>query len=1107
MVAPFFYASAQTPCATASSSSTFTQDFETGSSDMKETETTYASSEISSRGANSSSYGIHMQGGSSSSGFASYTSGSSAFLYNTTHIVTNDRTICATSDELTLTFDLEQTYTYAYYYSWFRLTINGTPIASTDGTTYHSAPTQNLGTWNSLTYDLSPYTGTEFTIGWEACLKYRDNYNGYAGDIANVDNISIAVESTVSVGTNSTYTYYNPYWAWYNYSTASALYLASEVNNFQTFNSLSWYVNTINCASTVNNVTIYMAHETTGSITSGLNSPIPANGQSNLTDWTLVYSGSITVSATGWKKITLDTKFDYNGIDNLLIAVENRDGSYISCYPKWAAESTSGKDLYDYSDGSFANASDNYSTYGRRPIIKLDFESDCSYDPGTVSGGTTIITSSGTLTTDLTLAGSGGTSYQWQQSTDLGDTWTNCGNSTATASTYSTPYLGRNTSYRAQVSDGSKTCYTTDNGNQEHRITVTRHSNDFIWTGETSTVYETATNWSGGAAPGTSKNVYIGNEYTYAPNWSNAGSGYLSKLKIQEDATMTHSSIGGTVPWVIGDFVIAGTWTQTGTGTPTWFPVSDNSILNFSGGTTTSLNLKVNAAPYTVSPSSNLSLNSINIGSGELNMAGYSLTVVDGITIGSNGTFNVGTSGLTVGGDFTAGGSIDGSNTTMTFNGTSTQQITSNGVPFQNITVNKTGGTLNMMDDMKVTGTLTLTDGNIKTNGNILELTSEDPNDLTGFSKQSFIIAKNAAGALRRHINNNGSNTDTYAYPIGTASSGSNYRRFDLINDGLAGGFNYLDVYVEVNAESDQNIAANSVAEHFGEAIVYFSEEEWMMVPDAEPATGEFGIRLYLENITTTGWALENNKFTIVKRPTGSSNFNEFDTYDASTIIPNTGATGRLATDAYTMRTGFTDFSGSKVGGSEDPLPIDLVDFNATAVDGVVDINWTTESEVNNDFFTVERSKDAVDFEIIVTVPGAGNSNEVLYYETTDDGPLMGVSYYRLKQTDYDGKFTYSKIVAVKNLKDLNFNIMPNPTTERLTVTFGKVEGSTVFVMTPEYNAKIKIFNTEGKLVYKKKFDGTFYKFNIDVSQLPEGMYYVNLRANDQIYKANFLKQ
>jgi hypothetical protein len=214
-----------------------------------------------------------------------------------------------------------------------------------------------------------------------------------------------------------------------------------------------------------------------------------------------------------------------------------------------------------------------------------------------------------------------------------------------------------------------------------------------------------------------------------------------------------------------------------------------------------------------------------------------------------------------------------------------------------------------------------------------------------------------------------------------------------------------------------------------------------------------------------------------------------------------------LASDDYAMRTGFTDFSGTKVGGGEGEFPIELVNFNATAVDGQVDINWTTESEVNNDFFTVERSKDAVDFEIVVTVPGAGNSNEVLYYETTDDGPLMGVSYYRLKQTDYDGKFTYSKIVAVKNLKDLNFNIMPNPTTERLTVTFGKVEGSTVFVMTPEYNAKIKIFNTEGKLVYKKKFDGTFYKFNIDVSQLPEGMYYVNLKANDQLYKANFIKQ
>ena len=506
-----------------------------------------------------------------------------------------------------------------------------------------------------------------------------------------------------------------------------------------------------------------------------------------------------------------------------------------------------------------------------------------------------------------------------------------------------------------------------------------------------------------------------------------------------------------------------------------------------------------------------ISLNGHSIGNITVNLSGHTVYLEDeqtilGKVIVTAGTLDMGTGNTNIGNNFTYSG-IDLSNATITFNGSSQQTVTSNGNTFGNVIINNSNGIV-MQDAMTVIGSLTMTNGTINTNGNILELTSEITGNLSGYSENSFIIATTSDGALRRHINDDGVNTDTYTYPIGLSSSSTDYRRFDLVNDGLnGGGFNYLDVYIEKNTESGQNIASNSVADHFGEAIVYFSEEEWMMEPDLEPDNGEYGIRLYLADITMTGWALEDNKFTIVKRPTGSSNFNEFSCHNDHTTIPSIGSLGRTLSGGYAERSGFTDFSGSKVGGGEGELPIDLVYFNATVVDGIVDLNWTTQSEVNNDFFTVERSNDAINFEIVVTVPGAGTSNEILYYKSTDESPMMGVSYYRLKQTDYDGKFTYSKIVAVKYLQDLNFNIMPNPATERLTVTFGKIEGSTVFVMTPEYDAKIKIFNTEGELIYKKNFDGNYYKFNIDVSQFPKGIYFVSLLANNDLYKAKFVKQ
>jgi hypothetical protein len=735
------------------------------------------------------------------------------------------------------------------------------------------------------------------------------------------------------------------------------------------------------------------------------------------------------------------------------------------------------------------------------------YEDDCTYTVGTVSGTTSIDGSSSTLSTTLTLGGSEATGIQWQYKPSSSSTWVNALNSSATSAAYSTAYLGRSHDFRAVLTKSGVTCHSVDEGVGPKTVTVNNASNLYAFEGGTSTAWGTAANWSTGSVPAnsTTARVLIGNEQTNVPAFSGS-SGQFKDLRIQSGATMTHSS-SSAYPVAVGDIDIAGTYTQTGSGSLVWNPATGSKTINISG-TATSLHLyKLGASTGTAA--SNMSINKVTVGGGKLDMASYSLSVADAIVV-SSGTLDLGSSsGLAVGGHFTSGGTIDAGSSTLTFNGTGEQQITSNGGTFKNITVNKSGGFIKLMDKMIVSGTLTLTDGNLKTNSNILELTSETASDLTGFSNQSFIVAKTAGGALRRHINNSGSNSSTYTYPVGLASSAANYRRMDLTNNNLTGnGFDYLDVYVTKNAETGNNVSSRSTCTHDAGALTHISQEEWMMLPDAEPSSGSYSLKLYLANVTLgNSGTLQDNKFTIVKRPTGSTDFADYDSFWQTTTIPNLNTTGRLVSDGYGMRIGFTDFSGAGFGQGSDPLPIELTDFNATIDDGIVDLNWTTQSEVNNDFFTIERSKDAVDFEMIVTVPGAGTSNEVLYYESTDDNPIMGVSYYRLKQTDYDGQFTYSKIVAVKNLQDLNFNIMPNPTTERLTVTFGKVEGSTVFVMTPDYEAKIKIYNTEGKLVYKKKFDGTFYKFNIDVSQLPQGMYYVNLKANNQLYKANFLKQ
>ena len=105
--------------------------------------------------------------------------------------------------------------------------------------------------------------------------------------------------------------------------------------------------------------------------------------------------------------------------------------------------------------------------------------------------------------------------------------------------------------------------------------------------------------------------------------------------------------------------------------------------------------------------------------------------------------------------------------------------------------------------------------------------------------------------------------------------------------------------------------------------------------------------------------------------------------------------------------------SAPSPGASNTPLPISLLSFDATASQNHVNLSWSTASELNNHYFTIERSVDALDFSTILTVDGAGNSTTRMDYYAADRDPLPGKSYYRLRQTDFDGTTETFDIVPV----------------------------------------------------------------------------------------------
>ena len=179
-------------------------------------------------------------------------------------------------------------------------------------------------------------------------------------------------------------------------------------------------------------------------------------------------------------------------------------------------------------------------------------------------------------------------------------------------------------------------------------------------------------------------------------------------------------------------------------------------------------------------------------------------------------------------------------------------------------------------------------------------------------------------------------------------------------------------------------------------------------------------------------------------------------------------------------------------------LPVELISFDAYLLNNTVIIEWTTASELNNDYFTIQRSADGIKFEDVRDIDGAGNSNVLIEYSTVDNNPIIGKSYYRLKQTDFDGKFTYSNIVFIDNNESINTSEMivyPNPVSSILNVRL------TGFIAYSDVLISIQNMSGRRVLSYGFSVDGdgnALVKVN-DIKGLSKGIYIVNCVSNTKL--------
>ena len=189
-------------------------------------------------------------------------------------------------------------------------------------------------------------------------------------------------------------------------------------------------------------------------------------------------------------------------------------------------------------------------------------------------------------------------------------------------------------------------------------------------------------------------------------------------------------------------------------------------------------------------------------------------------------------------------------------------------------------------------------------------------------------------------------------------------------------------------------------------------------------------------------------------------------------------------------------FTIGTINKNQTPLPIELINFKVELLNKrKVKIFWQTTSEINNDYFTIERSYNGSEWDVVKTIDGAGNSSLQLDYSTNDFHPLEGISYYRLKQTDFDGIFSYSNIESVNNqyLIKGHSEIYPNPTTSEVIISGNLAEWDEIIV----YNL---LGDDVTSLVINLKKDDT--KLVLDLSQLIKGLYFVKTKTSmNKVYK------
>ncbi len=334
---------------------------------------------------------------------------------------------------------------------------------------------------------------------------------------------------------------------------------------------------------------------------------------------------------------------------------------------------------------------------------------------------------------------------------------------------------------------------------------------------------------------------------------------------------------------------------------------------------------------------------------------------------------------------------------------------------------------------VQVNHELYLRDGYLYTNGDTVVVARNSANNSI---KEYNEDDSHVVGYLTRYLNRN---RDTYAFPVGKGSTDEAYL-ISIKNNNMNGISQLTTIFRDLDEDPQviSNLLANANIQEDGVTYTRLCEEGmWTIEPNIQPTSGSYSVIADLKNFRS----ITSTEVGILKKPSGApaTNWGLGNGQRNNNIVGNLGQSiGQIMRNSRAERGGLTSFSDFGVGdeGGGSGLPIELLSFTGAmnTKTKAVDLFWTTATEINNEKFLIQRSLDGENFEDLGEVAGAGNSNTALSYQFSDNKPVKGIAYYRLKQIDFDGKYAYTDLISVTNsstsitTSDVEVKVYPNPT-------------------------------------------------------------------------------